>query len=668
MSVRIAIYNQLVNRVPGIRDRYQKKRYSSDSKVGRVSAWASLAGMNISYYLLRNKSLQEPEKYPMVEFKNLYTEDSESSLSVLESPEDYAQKLMRYDVISFDVFDTLILRPLSDPKDLFYFVGQKLNYPNFKWVRTRMEEAARQKKYREFRTYEVTLKDIYFLMQHEAGIDAGEGMRTEIRTEVEFCRANPYMKKVVEALADSGKDIIITSDMYLSEQMIRDILRNAGYPDFKKYYISCEHRESKSDGKLFETVKKDFPDKEIIHIGDNYFSDYEMAEKHGFSTRRYCNVNWTGMKYRAEDMSSITGSLYRGLVNSHIHNGLKKYSRYYEYGYIYGGLFVTGYCQFIHKYVHSHNIDKILFLARDGYVLSRAYHMLYPDEDDTWEYVYWSRLAGTKMTADHFRYDYLQRFIYHKINQGNTIGSVMKSMELEDMMPQLVIETRLRAGDILTDRNAGTVKEFCLLHWEKLLAHYDEQILAGGEYYREILAGCHNAAAVDIGWAGSGATQLNYLVNEVWNLNCSITGLLGGTSTCHLPDGDMSEPFLEDGRLVSYMYSQRDNRDIWKQHDPNAGHNLYWEIFLDAPMGSFKGFYRNKDGTIDIRLKDSNTDIRRMEQIQNGLYEFLQEWMDLPVSVDIGGRDAYAAMRLLLSGTDKSYGKFLDSLLDQINI
>ena len=89
------------------------------------------------------------------------------------------------------------------------------------------------------------------------------------------------------------------------------------------------------------------------------------------------------------------------MVNSHIHNGLHCYSREYEYGYIYGGLFVTGYCQFIHEYVKSHRIDKILFLARDGDVLSKAYEILYPEEEGKWEYVSRVSIGSHKIGSVH---------------------------------------------------------------------------------------------------------------------------------------------------------------------------------------------------------------------------------------------------------------------------
>lgn len=128
------------------------------------------------------------------------------------------------------------------------------------------------------------------------------------------------------------------------------------------------------------------------------------------------------------------GSIYRGLVNSWLYNGMKAYSMPYEYGFIYGGIFVLGYCQWIHQYVKEHEIEKILFLSRDGDILSKVYETLYPEEIGKWNYVYWSRIAATKMTAAYFKYDYFRRFLYHKVNQGYSLKAIFQSMELEDLL------------------------------------------------------------------------------------------------------------------------------------------------------------------------------------------------------------------------------------------
>ena len=56
---------------------------------------------------------------------NVKTNDSclaipDSQLMPRKNPKELAKELAKYDVISFDVFDTCIFRPFSKPTDLFY--------------------------------------------------------------------------------------------------------------------------------------------------------------------------------------------------------------------------------------------------------------------------------------------------------------------------------------------------------------------------------------------------------------------------------------------------------------------------------------------------------------------------------------------------------------------
>lgn len=68
---------------------------------------------------------------------------------------------------------------------------------------------------------------------------------------------------------------------------------------------------------------------------------------------------------------------------------------------------------------------------------------------------------------------------------------------------------------------------------------------------------------------------LDYVINEVWGLDCEITGLIAGTDTCHCDRPDAPAPMMKTGKLTAYLYSQETNRDLWKVHDPALGHNLY---------------------------------------------------------------------------------------------
>lgn len=668
MNLKLTTYNLLVNRIPGIQQRYKKKRNHAHG-IRRVGVWFYLLGLNISYYVFRNRKLGSVEKYPYYEEKELYTKASESSVSKLETPESYADKLAKYDVISFDVFDTLVLRPFSSPTDLFFVLGEKLGYLDFENIRREMEWKTRQRKYRSERHYEVTIEEIYKTMEEEAGVPQTVSGQ-EVALETEFCFANPYMLRVVEELRKRNKRLVLTSDMYLRAEQIEGILRNCGYQDFDAIYVSCEYRKSKNEGTLFEEVKKqEGSNKTFIHVGDHYLSDVKNPKEHGFETCHYVNVNAVGMPYRAEDMSAMIGSAYRGLVNAHIHNGLEQFSKAYEYGYIYGGLFVLGYCRFIHEQVRQRWIQKILFLARDGYVLKQVYEFLYPNEKT--EYVYWSRLAATKMTSDYFKYDYFRRFLLHKVNQNYSIKEIMHSMELSDMSEAMCKTLGISEQSELTDRNVKKVKEYLIQHWQEVSEHYKEQNTAGEHYFKERLENVKKAAIVDIGWAGSGAITLDYLINQKWKLDCEITGIVAGSNTCHNPEMNASEPQLQSQKLVSYLYSQRENRDLWKFHNPNKEHNLYWEMLLDAPHGSLRGFYLNENGEVYCKFKEYQKQ-PLAEEIQQGILDFARDYQKhfgtYEMFRNISGRDAYAPMLLALQDTNRKLVESMREVMDDANL
>ena len=155
--------------------------------------------------------------------------ESESSVVFRETPEDLAERLAKYDVISFDVFDTLIFRPVSQPSDLFFFVGEELKYLDFCRIRMEMEQKARKEKYEKYDVREVTFEEIWRMMESETGITKERGMQIEWEIEKKYCFANPYMKRVVEKLRSLGKTMIITSDMYLGKDEIKKLLVHCGY-------------------------------------------------------------------------------------------------------------------------------------------------------------------------------------------------------------------------------------------------------------------------------------------------------------------------------------------------------------------------------------------------------------------------------------------------------
>ena len=64
---------------------------------------------------------------------------TESRELTRKEPLEYIPLLMKYDVISFDVFDTLILRKVLNDLDVFHLTGIKLQITGFREIRKMAE-------------------------------------------------------------------------------------------------------------------------------------------------------------------------------------------------------------------------------------------------------------------------------------------------------------------------------------------------------------------------------------------------------------------------------------------------------------------------------------------------------------------------------------------------
>ncbi len=778
--MRLWFYQIFVNRHPGIARRYHR-RHDGSAGPARLFSYLYLFWLNFAYYALFCRRLGEAGEADAYEEKRLPVKISESAEAGRAaggsrrgaplSADGYLDRLGRFDVISFDLFDTLVFRPFSEPSDLFYVLGEKLDYMDFKRIRMEAEQKARNRKFAAAGSYEVTLEEIWRALSSMTGIPADEGMRLEMETELALCYANPFMQEVFSGLRNMGKRIIITTDMYLPKDFLAELLDKNGYQGYEELYVSCEIQRCKGDGKLFEYIRESAVNNirktaaagagagrsgraetsragaqqgygaetsragalqgygaetayagarqgygaetayagarqgygaetaqtgaqqgygaetaqtgerssrvRMAHVGDSRTSDVKMAEKHGFCAFWYPNVNRNSLLYRPYDMSPVVGGAYRGLVNNRICCGDKTYGRYYEYGYIYGGLFAVGYCSFIHEYCITHGIEKVLFLARDGEILKRAYDYLFPEENTV--YAYWSRFAAAKLSAGYLKYDFLRKMVRHKADRNLSIGEALRQMELGELAGELadsgaahsrggLADSKaaysrgrpLDAEEQLTHSNAERLEEFLDRRWDRVLEIYKPQRAAAGEWYRGIIGNAGKAAAVDIGWAGSGAAALRTLFGKEWHIPCGLTGIVAGTNTCHSAEPDMSETMLLNGTMVSYMYSASHNRDIWKKHNPAEMYNVYWELLTSSAAPPFKGFYSGGAGGVRLEFLEQEKNPEGIKEIQDGIMEFVRDYKThfekYPYMFRISGRDAYAPM-MLAAGYGERYLK-----------
>ena len=276
------------------------------------------------------------------------------------------KEINNYKYVSFDVFDTLIIRDVGKPTDIFRlcygFIGR--------YIRVLSEIVARKVS----KTGEVTLKDIQKFCPFK--------LDKEISAEYEYCHANPKMLKLYKSLLKEGKKVYAISDMYLDSVTIENILKNSGYD--VPVIVSCEYGKNKKSGELFKAFldKNTINSQDLIHIGDSRASDYEGAQKAGIKSiliEKHINkLNYTKLQKSNIELASFINHGLNNLINP-----------VEMIGYEIVGPIVLSFCQWVHKKYLAENFDCLFFLARDMKFTLEIYKNLY--RDDNIKYLYVSR-------------------------------------------------------------------------------------------------------------------------------------------------------------------------------------------------------------------------------------------------------------------------------------
>lgn len=304
-------------------------------------------------------------------------------------------KLKEYDIVSFDIFDTLIKRNVYNEKDIFKVVEKKYNLlysdkvNDFYNERIKAEKTARDQTSKE----EITLDEIYSFINYPDKV-TNELKNIEIETEIEMCCQNKDMYEIYKYCCEKNKKILIISDMYLPDKIIEEILKRNGYKVYDELYVSSKCNLKKSNGKVFDFIlnKDKNSGKKMIHIGDNAISDYIMPKTKGINAL-LIKQKIKNNKFYGNTMSR--NNLAYNIMMTTINNELKK-EEYLEKNFV---SILTpllyGYCIELKKYIKDNNIDNIYFLARDAKIIYDAYISLYPNDINICHYMNISRKSIT---------------------------------------------------------------------------------------------------------------------------------------------------------------------------------------------------------------------------------------------------------------------------------
>ena len=294
---------------------------------------------------------------------------------------DLIQLLEPYQYVSFDIYDTLIFRTVLNYEEVFDGISEcfkrshGVRLHNFRQQRIIADNKARFKN----GCSEVTLSQIYACLPYRDELK--EILKEEeIKYEIGHTMGNELMINVLTECRNKGKRIIITSDMYLPQEVIEQILRDNSIP-YDYLFVSSHYGVTKRSGKLFDVIlnELDLSPHQVVHIGDDKICDMEMPVSKGFTAiERIYNRSSIDDYYLKNYRKKIHKTYY-----DFLHNRIKADSNTNverRIGYYALGMFALASCEWIHQIKLEKNIEKLFFVAREGYLLKQCYDIVYPDE------------------------------------------------------------------------------------------------------------------------------------------------------------------------------------------------------------------------------------------------------------------------------------------------
>ncbi len=429
------------------------------------------------------------------------------------------EQLKTYDVVSFDVFDTLICRSVINPADVFKIVEAKaflsdiISKPCYD---DRIQ--AEMQSYREFGD-RATIDNFYQILNRDFGYTLSQCnwlKEAEFNTELEVVYPRRDMHSVVNELINSGKRVVLCSDMYLSSEQIRRLLVKCGYPENLELWVSCEKGLSKSSGKIWGELLGYLPDNtNFIHVGDNEWSDFKtlkvinkdalLIEK-GLDSFRNSQMYGYLAEYMTDDINCtlVMGYLINvACFNSPFEN---RYSEENVEAIWMGYAFAC----FMNLLTEQKDDSMLLFVTREGYLLKPMYERycrslnIEPQKNALF---YASRAASIAATIASER-DLQDTFSF---SYEGTLGQYLKHR----LNYEISTENPAYNQKIILPEDSKKVMQLLKPEMEKIFAGSDKQKEAYLKYIESIRDGeCRKLKVVDVGYNGTIQYALSKILGE----------------------------------------------------------------------------------------------------------------------------------------------------------
>lgn len=212
--------------------------------------------------------------------------------------------------------------------------------------------------------------------------------RLSFEDEKKYLVKRDIMAEMLNYAMRQGKKIFLVSDMYYGSKELRELLEHCGITGEYEIIVSCEYDVTKEDGGLFKILKLNVTkqlgqeaEESILHIGDNRIADGKMAEKSGINTFLVMSsyellmassmqsilIEPGGLRWN-QNIGYFISSIFNNPFALFGQNGYVKAGNLEDLGYFFIAPLIYEYMLWLIKQILHDDIEQMLFASRDGWL------------------------------------------------------------------------------------------------------------------------------------------------------------------------------------------------------------------------------------------------------------------------------------------------------------
>lgn len=542
------------------------------------------------------------------------------------------------DIVSFDIFDTLLIRQWLFPNNVFAYLDEKIKIKfgldNFANLRKQAEHLARLNK-----VGDVSLEEIYTELGKLLGRPELINIMREAEETTELIALKPRLE-VIEAaqrIKEEGKRIVLISDMYLPKKLIRKALSKYKIDFFDAIYLSSEIGLRKDRGDLWEVIaqKEKIVPSKWLHVGDNEHSDLQLPLNYGYTHPVHVmRASDQFFLFNEEARYWIRPNIWQeglllGLLANRVFipgcahapilidankrsieiNSLR------DLGYLAIGPTLSVFMAWLFEQADSDKIELLLYTSREGYLLKQAHDLIatYRSIPNGQYFLSSRRIALiASLRDDSSSINALLKAHF----SGSFADFLQKRLGIEDTSPFFERLGAERMNRYCTlPENSLVCRQQILECLDILMNEAENERLLYTRYTSSIIDG-KRAALVDIGYSATIQRALATFMQDI----------VGGYYFITVEQSAEIERF---NQFAKGCFGHRIN--AFHSDIPIYQFSLLLEAVMSAPHGQLLGF-KEKNGEVLPRFKApglSQKYFSEIEEIHKGALEYLNDVLEI---------------------------------------